>query len=367
LQLINVIGVLCVFLLLLLAAFMLRVKTQNKLGNRLFSLFLILTALNMSGWFLWLLLPGTNELEMFRVTFSFLEMPVFYLYVLALCYQKFSFKLIHLAHTVPCILVNLLSIFELTDRIFISLASNIQWLVYILLVGFTLRRFRRIYLQNYTDTRNKTFKWLAQLTLVFFIAGTLAKVKELIYFTPYTQLFNELQILVSFFALTVITWFVLKALSSPELFRGVNDELQLVEVLVNKERINDLNVKQNNSDLEANSEIKNVKEYMQQESPYLDPLLTLQKLATLMQIPSRDLSILINHKMGHHFFDFINRYRIEATAKLLKNNEQRKLTILEILYQVGFNSKSSFNTAFKKQTGLTPTQYRKKHLSVSNQ
>jgi hypothetical protein len=85
----------------LFSCFMLRVKTQNKLGNRLFSLFLILTALNMSGWFLWLPLPGTHELEMFRVSFTFLEMPVFYLYVLALCYQKFSFTLIHLAHTLP--------------------------------------------------------------------------------------------------------------------------------------------------------------------------------------------------------------------------------------------------------------------------
>jgi AraC-like DNA-binding protein len=265
------------------------------------------------------------------------------------------------------ILVNLLSIFEITDRIFISLASNIQWLVYMFFVGFTLRRFRRIYLQNYTDTRNQTFKWLAQLTLVFVIAGTLAKVKDIISFTSHTQLFNELQILVSFFALSVITWFVLKVLSSPELFRGVNDELQPVEVLVNEERINALNVEQHNFDLEGNPEIENVKAYMQQESPYLDPLLTLQKLATLMQIPSRDLSILINHKIGNHFFDFINRYRIEAAATLLKNKEKRKLAILEILYQVGFNSKSSFNTAFKKQTGLTPTQYRKKHLGDSNQ
>ena len=44
---------------------------------------------------------------------------------------------------------------------------------------------------------------------------------------------------------------------------------------------------------------------------------------------------------------------------LLKDPSKTKFTVLEILYEVGFNSKSSFNTAFKKQTGLTPTQYRK--------
>jgi len=63
--------------------------------------------------------------------------------------------------------------------------------------------------------------------------------------------------------------------------------------------------------------------------------------------------------MGQHFFDFINRYRVNAAAKLLETTEKPKPTVLEILYKVGFNSKSSFNTAFKNQFGLTPTQYRK--------
>jgi AraC-like DNA-binding protein len=342
-----------------MAGFLLCVKTHNKLGNRLFAAFLLLTALNMCGWFLWLLLPGTNEREMFRATFSFLEMPVFYLYVLAICYQNFSLKLSHLAHTIPFILANLLAMLELTDRGLLSVVSNIQWLVYILLVVFTLRRFRRVYLQNYTETGNQSYQWLAQLTLVFFIAGSLATVKEIIAFTSYEQLFNGLQIVVGVSALSVTTWFVLKALSSPELFRGVSGELQLVETLVHQKRVNTASAQQQDIDLGADPEIKRIKEYMQQEMPYLNPTLTLQNLATQMQIPAKDLSILINHKMGQHFFDFINRYRIEAATKLLENQVKPKPTVLEILYQVGFNSKSSFNTAFKNHTGLTPTQYRK--------
>lgn len=351
-----------------MAGFLLCVKTHNKLGNRLFAAFLMLTALNISGWFLWLLLPGTSDREMYRATFSLLEMPIFYLYVLAICYQDFSLKLSHIGHTIPFILVNLLTMLELTDRGLLSIVSNIQWLVYILLVGFTLRRFRRIYLQNYTETGNQSVQWLAQLTLVFFIAGSLATIKEIIAFTSYEQIFSGLQIAVGLSALSVTTWFVLKALSSPELFRGVSGEIPLVEILVNQEQLNTAETQQQNFDLGADPEIKRIKEYMHQEMPYLDPTLTLQKLAIQIHIPSKDLSILINHKMDQHFFDFINRYRIEAAAKLLGNQAQPKLTVLEILYQVGFNSKSSFNTAFKNHTGLTPTQYRKgQHTNADEQ
>jgi AraC-like DNA-binding protein len=82
-------------------------------------------------------------------------------------------------------------------------------------------------------------------------------------------------------------------------------------------------------------------------------------MADDLQIPVRDLSLLINHKLDQHFFDFINSFRIEKAKKILEDPSKNKTTVLEILYEVGFNSKSSFNTAFKKHVGLTPTQYRK--------
>jgi len=64
--------------------------------------------------------------------------------------------------------------------------------------------------------------------------------------------------------------------------------------------------------------------------------------------------------LGQNFYDFINRYRILEAKQLLTNPKDPKITVLEVLYEVGFNSKSSFNTLFKKYTGLTPTEFRKK-------
>jgi AraC-like DNA-binding protein len=100
--------------------------------------------------------------------------------------------------------------------------------------------------------------------------------------------------------------------------------------------------------------------YMENKKPYLDFDLTLQKLAAQLDLPEKELSLLINQKIGKHFFDFINEYRIEDAKMLLKNQPQ--LTVLEILYEVGFNSKSSFYTAFKKETNITPSDYRKSNI-----
>jgi len=102
-----------------------------------------------------------------------------------------------------------------------------------------------------------------------------------------------------------------------------------------------------------------LKRYMAEEKPFLNPSLTIQDVSRDIQIPTRELSLLINHTLQQHFFDFINAYRIENAMTILDDTAMNKVTILEILYQVGFNSKSSFNTAFKKHTGLTPTEYRK--------
>ncbi|UKB81285.1 helix-turn-helix domain-containing protein [Chryseobacterium sp. MEBOG07] len=102
-----------------------------------------------------------------------------------------------------------------------------------------------------------------------------------------------------------------------------------------------------------------MKEFMIKNEPYLDSSLTIQDLAEQLNMPVKDLSALINLYMNKHFFDFINEYRIEKAKEILKNPLQKELTILEILYEVGFNSKSSFSTSFKKYTGTTPTDFRK--------
>jgi len=104
--------------------------------------------------------------------------------------------------------------------------------------------------------------------------------------------------------------------------------------------------------------IKSIGDYMEDKQRYLDSELTISDLSKELDIPSKIVSQVINEGFKCNFFDFVNKYRIEAAKSLFKNQADKKLTIQEVMYDTGFNSKSSFNTAFKKITTQTPTQFR---------
>lgn len=91
---------------------------------------------------------------------------------------------------------------------------------------------------------------------------------------------------------------------------------------------------------------------------YMDPDITLDKLAESLKILPRDLSSLINRHFGINFYEFINRYRIEEAKRMLTSEEYKTTTITDIYLKVGFNSKSVFYTFFKKLEGMTPSQCR---------
>ncbi len=100
---------------------------------------------------------------------------------------------------------------------------------------------------------------------------------------------------------------------------------------------------------------------MEEEKLFLDPDLTLRDLSQRLRIHYNHLSRIINERFGLSYNDFINRYRIEEAKQKLADEGQRASTILDILLSAGFYSKSVFNTAFKKFTGMTPSEYRKRH------
>ena len=87
--------------------------------------------------------------------------------------------------------------------------------------------------------------------------------------------------------------------------------------------------------------------------------LSLSELSKKIEIQPYQLSELISRVYGESFFDFINRHRIEEFKAKLEEPEYSSYSLLGIAMDCGFNSKSSFNTAFKKFTGITPSEYRK--------
>ena len=96
---------------------------------------------------------------------------------------------------------------------------------------------------------------------------------------------------------------------------------------------------------------------MKTEKPYLDGELSLIKLAGLMDIPTHHLSQIINEQLKMNFFEFINEYRVEEVKQKMMENKNGLYTILSLALDSGFNSKSSFNSVFKKITRQTPKEF----------
>mgnify|MGYP003875915305 CR=1 FL=1 len=100
---------------------------------------------------------------------------------------------------------------------------------------------------------------------------------------------------------------------------------------------------------------------MKDDALYLDADLSLQKLANILGISPNYISQTLNETLKSNFFDFVNHWRIEAAKPLVLANQH---SILNIALDVGFNARSSFYKAFKKETGNTPSEFRKSNAPL---
>ncbi len=99
------------------------------------------------------------------------------------------------------------------------------------------------------------------------------------------------------------------------------------------------------------------------EKPFLDPGFSLPALSKRLGVSTHHLSQILNEELKQSFFDFLGAYRIQEAQQLLADEGNAYIKIEEIGQMVGYNSKSAFNAAFRKITGTTPSEYRKKHVN----
>jgi AraC-like DNA-binding protein len=154
--------------------------------------------------------------------------------------------------------------------------------------------------------------------------------------------------ILSFVVIYLITY---KALKQPEILLPLEESID--------DKKSSVSPKLNNENRIMG---KNLEKLMNDERPYLNSELTATHLAESISITRHQLSDILNLIFLKNFYEFINEYRVNEFKRMIDDPKYAHLTLLGIAYESGFNSKTSFNTAFKKITGVTPTQYKRQLL-----
>jgi len=367
----NALELLATFQAFLFAVYLLTSKNTNSKSSKYIAIFLILlglnTAINYIGHFLD---PISANLSIFINTTFFLMPASLYLYTKSALKPRFNLLLTNLIHLAPFIIINIIVIpsvylenlkenpieteFHYTLQIAFYIFFYVLLFFYQIMSFILLKRNKMLYFENYSNTNIRRYHYLYNLNIIFTVLFLISASKNFLTFGIEMQNIEYASNIVKFSILVFFCWITYNGLQSPELFRDNVGVLVPVKTILKEEALIP-----STTDADSHDRIDQVRKFMVDNEAYLDPSLSLRSLSRKINIPTRELSLLINHRLNKHFFDFVNEFRIEKAKSLLTNPAKQDLTIQEILYEVGFNSKSSFNTAFKKHCGLTPTQYRK--------
>ena len=140
--------------------------------------------------------------------------------------------------------------------------------------------------------------------------------------------------------------------------------LQIVSALC-AQKIKELQNKTKKPFTKANQYFKKLESLMQFKKLYRNPSLSLTATADKLGISACYLSSMINSLLNKSFIDFVNEYRIADVKQHLNSGEFAHYTVVSVGLEAGFNSKSAFYAAFKKHTGLTPSEYKNGYCLVS--
>lgn len=314
--------------------------------------------------------------------------PLVYLFTVKLCSHPPVFRKADLVHFIPFVLYLAVLLpwylqsaevkraylhdFELASKDdfgFLNQFSLLLILAYLVMTLRFLRRFRREIKDTFSEISHKrvewmrTFAWLVLAVLVVSALGFYGHkwglpLLDAIYHYNY------------FLMVLLVYWIAYKALLQPVIFDipEPEEELQPEPVLpvVSKEAFTGQREAEPRKyhrsgldDEQAERVYRRLVDCMHNDKPYLDPEINIYQLAQQLNVKKHHLSQVINEKAGINFFDFINEFRVEETKRNMADGGKKNLTLLGIALESGFNSKATFNTAFKKFTGQTPSDFQK--------
>ncbi|MCI0696889.1 helix-turn-helix domain-containing protein [candidate division KSB1 bacterium] len=345
-----------------LAVVLLAIKRRNLTANRILAAFLAALAflLLMAVAYHTKYFMSIPHLIRIDAPLVFVFGPLFYLYILALTSQRFAFEKRHLLHFVPFVIYDgyLLPFYLQSETIKVNYwiivhGHNSPWpwhlemavsichpLIYIILAIRQLASHRRTIKESFSSIEKINLAWIRNLLIGVGLVWAS-------YFVTYSFDVDWLIHVVALLIVGMIYYMGFKGLIQPEIF-AAEEERELQPKYAKSALSSD----------KADAYLEKLLNVMKTEKPYADSDLSLQKLAKKLAISSHHLSQIINDRLRQNFFEFVNRYRVEEAKRLIAVPENRNKNLAEIGFQAGFNSLSSFNAAFKKHAGMTPSQFR---------
>ncbi len=293
--------------------------------------------------------------------------PLLYAYVLSVLYRQTRFRWHYGLHLLPAALAMFTTLSQYhfrpraeqvalmrdLDFMWSSLMSHTVTLWHLSVIGYggycllLLWRYRRQLQQRYANVEVSERRWLTWIILGFvLIACWQLGVHLTAEYMP-ANLANLTGVASNYINFLFVNSLVFISIRYTHLFSGLPERTPSTE-----------------SEPYKPEQVQRVEALMTERRPYLDSTVSLESLARQLSLPERTLSRILNQHFGKNFFEFINGYRVERAKQLLASPEGKALSILEIMEESGFTSKSTFNAIFKKQVGQTPSQYRKLKLET---
>lgn len=202
----------------------------------------------------------------------------------------------------------------------------------------------------------KKLNWLNTFSSYFsvYLLLYLALVIVLSFINSYQIQIDYVMLLITAFSIYAIGF---TAIGSPELFKAMPEQ-----EFVRENGQSEMAARNNQRYPEIREKLLL---YMETNKPFLKSDLKISELADSLSVPYYQLSQTINDEFLVSFYDFVNKYRVEEAKKLLVE-DGRNHKILAVAYEVGFNSKATFNRVFKKFTGLTPSGFKERSLAIKH-
>ena len=364
--------ILC-FQLLFVSFFLFQSKKGKTISNKILALvFLMLSVAAIN--FYWIVFDiQTNfpQLMLIDDTFLLAYGPLLYLFTQSVIFKNYILKKVHFIHFIPffisvfAVIVYILfadvtSMSETT----VQMKSNqvplyfrmgeMLILFYTLFYLFKSKREVQKVLQSafekYSSINQEEFKLLTFIINSFIILFLLAMIHSVL---PFIGIRGGL--FVTLLLIVLVVFYIINSVLFKMLKQTTNDSGLIAQpVYEHKEkyagsRLTKAELLKYKSDLWS---------HMSTQEKYLNSELTIDDLANELALTPKIVSQIINEGYSCNFFDFVNKFRVEEAKSLLSSRTDDKMTIQEVMYDAGFNSKSSFNTAFKKFTKLTPTQFK---------